>query len=147
MVNHQQVVMGQKRYKKKLKGTYLLLIELKQATTVRTRAKVFLLSSGFYIYVGSAMNSLIARVGRHERSSKKFFWHVDFLLHTGTLRLSVLLPGGRLEEKIASRLSGQPVVGFGSSDSNQPSHLFLYNEFNSALGDLFRAVRRVRRAR
>ena len=64
-----------------LKGTYCLIIQLKKDSRIEI-GKLGLLNfdKGYYVYVGSALNSLEARLERHLKTEKKLFWHVDYLL-------------------------------------------------------------------
>ena len=54
-----------------MKGTYLLLINLNYNIDVQIGklGKIHFLK-GWYVYVGSAMNNLEARINRHLRSNK-----------------------------------------------------------------------------
>ena len=64
-----------------MKGSYILIIRVKNDLTIKigSLGKTFF-SKGVYAYVGSAMNSLEARIRRHLRNEKKTFWHIDYLL-------------------------------------------------------------------
>ncbi|MFB6089230.1 MAG: DUF123 domain-containing protein, partial [Candidatus Aenigmatarchaeota archaeon] len=42
---------------------------------------------GKYIYVGSAQNGIEQRVERHKSSDKKLFWHIDYLLDNGPVKI------------------------------------------------------------
>jgi Uri superfamily endonuclease len=137
--NHQQVVKQPNDYK--LRGGYLLLIHLKYPLEVKTRSKKFQLSSGWYVYVGSAMNTLLGRLHHHEGRKRKPFWHIDFLLQEADLRYAFLLPWNQpLESLISSRISGRPIPGFGASDVREDSHLFWYSEEYAALSDVFETI-------
>lgn len=83
---------------------------------------------GYYIYVGSAMANLTARMERHRRLRKNFHWHIDYLraeadFHSVLpIRSSVSLEcalAGKLKE-----MARWTIPGFGSSDCTCPSHLF-----------------------
>ena len=41
--------------------------------------------TGYYLYFGSALNSLEGRLRRHLRSDKKLHWHIDFLSAKATI--------------------------------------------------------------
>ena len=76
--------------KEPLKGTYCLLIHLKQDSKItigKLGEKNF--QKGYYIYVGSALNSLKTRIQRHLRKEKKIHWHIDYLLNKHTSRLPI----------------------------------------------------------
>ena len=64
-----------------MKGSYLLLIELKDKETIQIGklGKIDFMK-GFYVYIGSAINGLEQRINRHLRKEKKLHWHIDFLL-------------------------------------------------------------------
>ena len=111
-------------------GSYIILIENKK----RTRIKVGSLGNiifhrGFYVYVGSAMRGLQARMERHMGKTKKTFWHIDYLLknRNTAIRSVYYKPSKKKEEcEIAEKISqyGTPVPGFGCSDCSCESHLF-----------------------
>jgi Uri superfamily endonuclease len=87
---------------------------------------------GWYLYVGSAFGpgGISARCNHHRRVSARPRWHVDYLRTTAPLRgiwfCHDLEP---LEHRWAGVLVGEPgasapVVGFGASDCDCPSHLY-----------------------
>ncbi len=58
---------------KKDRGTYALVIFLPRAQTIRVGALgAFNFPRGYYVYSGSALNGLRARVGAARRFAKKF---------------------------------------------------------------------------
>ena len=62
---------------------------------------------GFYVYVGSALNSLESRLKRHLRDDKKLFWHVDYLLadlNVDLVEIVFAVDNGKWECAIASKL-------------------------------------------
>jgi len=66
-----------------LKGTYCLIIYLRKDTTIEIGKRGSInFRRGYYIYVGSALNSLESRLKRHLSHNKKLFWHVDYLLNS-----------------------------------------------------------------
>jgi len=85
--------------------------------------------AGKYVYTGSALNGLEARVARHLRSEKKLHWHIDYLLQHAEVTGVDLFPGsGRRECQLnqsALSLPGAKIIvpGFGSSDCRCVSHL------------------------
>ncbi|WP_461864741.1 GIY-YIG nuclease family protein [Thermococcus sp.] len=114
-----------------MRGSYLLVIMLEKEQTVKTKRREFRLGRGFYVYVGSAMNSLEARVRRHFMRHKRLHWHIDFLLEKGKLLRAYLIPSSeRLEEKLSRMVSryGESVEGFGASDVNVPSNLYHFEK-------------------
>jgi sugar fermentation stimulation protein A len=84
---------------------------------------------GNYVYVGSAMAGLEARVARHMRPEKKTHWHIDHLLARARIEGAVVFPSEKRQEcSIARKLQTTPgimaVARFGSTDCGCPSHLF-----------------------
>lgn len=89
---------------------------------------------GHYVYVGSAMGGLSARLARHLRKSKSLHWHIDYLLARLPRRSVRALPirsPHRLECPLArevAALAAGSVPRFGSSDCRCPSHLYYFPE-------------------
>ena len=114
-----------------MRGSYFLVIRLDEKKTVRTRAKTFELSPGYYVYVGSAMNSLEKRVARHFRRKKRLHWHIDYLLKEAKLLRAYLIPSEiKLEEKLSREVSrfGEPVEGFGAGDVKVSTNLYRFDD-------------------
>ncbi len=85
-------------------------------------------SGGYYIYVGSAMSNLTARLARHSRHRKKLHWHVDYLRREAGEFLGLPIRSSLRQEcevarGLAELFSAGP-AGFGSSDCSCPTHLF-----------------------
>ena len=130
-----------------MKGTYCLIIEVKDTShlTVGRLGQVEF-KPGFYVYVGSALNSLESRVKRHLSSEKKLHWHVDYLLvHSSSNIKEVIYSVGKekIECSLASLISGKssPVARFGCSDCNCNSHLFYFEEYDNALDVILSAFK------
>ena len=116
-------------------GIYHLLIYLPHDTTVEVgKLGSFHFPAGYYVYTGSALGGLEARITRHLRREKRLHWHIDYLLqygrvidvvaHRTTERLEC-----HLNEKILSLPDCKvPVKGFGSSDCDCLSHLTYFDE-------------------
>lgn len=113
-------------------GVYLLLIRLprKDQWPVAGRSRTF--PAGYYVYVGSAMNGLSGRLGRHLRTSQARHWHIDELLARGAV-LDVQIrftESGDAECTLAAEPAGwpgaDPVAGFGASDCGCSSHLTFF---------------------
>jgi sugar fermentation stimulation protein A len=111
------------------RGAYLLVIRLSRSLTVRVGALGLLrFKSGWYVYVGSSLNGLSARVARHFRLHKVKRWHIDYLRPRAHTVRAFLFPSHRDIECILARklcaISNDQVLRFGSSDCTCPSHLF-----------------------
>ena len=112
-----------------VKGTYILLIELPEERKIMVgKLGTLEFPKGFYAYVGSALKGFQPRINRHLQKSKKLRWHIDYLLEKGEIFEIILCPSEQkteclLAQKLAKRLKFIP--GFGSSDCNCRSHLFL----------------------
>jgi Uri superfamily endonuclease len=114
-----------------MRGSYFLIIRLDENKTVHTKAREFSLRKGYYVYVGSAMNSLEKRVARHFRKDKKLHWHIDYLLKEAKLLRAYLIPSEeRLEERLSMAVSkfGEPVEGFGAGDVKVSTNLYRFEE-------------------
>lgn len=120
---------------KKLKGIYVLIIQLETAVQIRVGALgTITFSAGTYAYVGSAQNSLEQRVKRHLRKEKKLFWHIDYLLADKAANVTQVYyaTGDKACECNIANLVAQkaaPISGFGCSDCNCGSHLFHSENF------------------
>ncbi len=113
-----------------MKGSYFLVIRLAGDRSVRTKAREFPLKAGYYVYVGSAMNSLEKRVTRHFSKEKKLHWHIDYLLKEAELLRAYLIPSEeRLEERLSLEVSrfGKPVKGFGAGDVRVSTNLYRFD--------------------
>lgn len=111
------------------RGSYLVVLRLPQKRRVYIGSLGDLhLQKGFYIYVGSAMRALSARIERHRRTRKKCFWHIDYLREQAEFHAAMPIRSKEdLECEIAAslhELTGFRIPGFGSSDCSCPSHLF-----------------------
>ncbi|MCG6536456.1 MAG: GIY-YIG nuclease family protein, partial [Syntrophales bacterium LBB04] len=111
------------------RGSYLLILNLKERKTLSIgKLGRINFPPGYYIYVGSAMANLNARVERHRRLAKKMHWHIDYLRAESAfqtvlpIRSSISLECA-LAERMA-RIAEWSIPGFGSSDCACPSHLF-----------------------
>ena len=119
----------------KNKGSYLLLLENPEniAVPVGQLGDVYF-QKGWYVYVGSALNSLDSRLKRHQRKRKKRFWHIDSIAST-VMTVKKVYPirrSERMESQLARALEpicDQIVPGFGASDACEPSHLFYFSTY------------------
>ncbi len=131
--------MVKERSKKKvLKGTYCLIIRLKEDSLVRIgKLGCIKFDKGFYVYVGSALNSLEARLERHLKNEKKLFWHVDYLLADPNAVLDEIVfavDDRKWECGIAMAVSGEGdgIRNFGCSDCKCNSHLFRFDDVETS---------------
>ena len=93
------------------------------------RLGTFEFPAGLYLYCGSALNGLEARIRRHLRRDKKHHWHIDYLSAQSTMLEVWWVVGEERQECLwASAIAGQQgeivAPGFGSSDCRCPTHLF-----------------------
>ena len=112
-------------------GHYLLVLRLAETGTLRIGIRPAVpFAAGWHVYVGSAQGSggLAARLGRHQRTDKRPYWHIDWLRAETEVASIWARPGatGRecawvaaLEEIGGHRQS----PGFGSGDCRCPGHL------------------------
>jgi len=122
------------------KGTYCLCIRVDRIITVEVGAiGINEFQTGYYIYVGSALRSLEARIRRHLNTSKGLptavHWHIDYLLREDWANIEAvytLSSDKKMECSIASTISkrGLPIKRFGSSDCHCDSHLFKVEDYN-----------------
>lgn len=121
-----------------LKGTYCLIIHLSENMKVHVGKLGFVdFKGGYYVYVGSALNSLESRIKRHLRKDKKLHWHIDYLTTCeGAEVVGVMftVSNDRWECMIASTVSenGRDIPDFGCSDCSCPSHLFYFEKLKIA---------------
>lgn len=116
------------------RGRYTLVISLGKRKKIRVgKLGEAWFPEGIYLYTGSAMNGLRARVSRHIRKTKtKLRWHIDHLLQSPEAQIKKILmyaPAWRecqLNQSIMA-LPGARIIlkGFGASDcaSRCLSHL------------------------
>ena len=111
-------------------GTYLLLIHLAAPATRQIgRLGQVSLPAGWYVYIGSALGGLGARISRHARQEKRPHWHIDRLLAAGQLVSVVARIGSaRIECQAAATVAALPgaklpVPRFGASDCRCRAHL------------------------
>jgi sugar fermentation stimulation protein A len=120
------------------RGNYLLLLKLPEGRKISVgKLGGIPFRPGYYVYVGSAMANLSARMERHRRLRKTLHWHIDFL--RAEAEFQAVLPirsSSSLECRLAQDLkniSEWSYPRFGSSDCDCPSHLFGFetNPFHS----------------
>ncbi len=111
-------------------GTYQLVLWLGSPATLAVgRLGVFTFPAGRYLYTGSALGGLRARIARHLREQKRLRWHIDYLLQSARVEEVRVYPGRQrlecvLNQQVLQSGEGWVVVqGFGSSDCRCPAHL------------------------
>ncbi|MEN4006893.1 MAG: GIY-YIG nuclease family protein [Methanobacteriaceae archaeon] len=119
-------------------ATYCLIIELKKDSVISV-GKLGRLNfqKGYYVYVGSALNSIDARIKRHLKSEKKLFWHVDYLLNSQNASIKgVILEKSpdKWECVVADEISKKGILPgkFGCSDCKCDSHLFYFESYDES---------------
>ncbi len=111
------------------RGAYLLLLRLTRPRTVRIgKLGTQRFEAGYYLYVGSAMRNLTARLNRHLRKTKTHHWHIDYLRAVATEVTALPIRSSRrLECELARDLDAlmdRGPTGFGCSDCSCPVHLY-----------------------
>jgi Uri superfamily endonuclease len=115
-------------------GCYSLIIDLKRKKTIRVgKIGEAVFPAGTYVYTGSAMKGLGARLRRHCTRKKNTHWHIDHLrtLPDARIKKIILYPAApgeecRQNQAIAARPGAAVILrNFGASDckSGCRSHL------------------------
>ena len=141
----------------KSSGTYALVIYLPRATTIRIgKLGAFKFPRGYYLYIGSAMNGLGARIARHlvnnrlasraanakdnvamkrwRERKKKMHWHIDYFLDHAQVKEVWTNHGAERFEclwaQAALALPNAQVIAprFGASDCKCSSHLVYFSK-------------------
>lgn len=98
--------------------TYQLIIEL--ACPVRIdigRLGTGDFPAGTFVYTGSALRGVEARVRRHLAGARRLHWHIDFLLACRHARVTEVRVSSEPECALNQRTGGEIVLrGFGASD-------------------------------
>jgi Uri superfamily endonuclease len=110
---------------------YLLFLNISRDTKIRV-GSLGLISfpAGVYVYVGSAQNSVEARIKRHLNKKKTLRWHIDYLTSSEDVEpiYAVVLPLTRNYEcriaKILQENDSISINNFGASDCRCKSHLY-----------------------
>ncbi len=115
------------------RGAYLLLLHLKKEQSINVGALGMLhFVPGWYIYVGSAMKGLKARIARHMRKRKNKHWHIDFLAEVAdSIESLPIRTSERIECGLAHAMSEnctKYIPNFGCTDCGCHSHLFQFSE-------------------
>ena len=121
-----------------MKGCYCLIIRLNKKSTIKIGKKLgnIEFKKGYYVYVGSAMNSLESRIKRHLSDEKKLHWHIDYFLKESEIEKVICNVSPKkveceLSQFIASRTCG--IESFGCSDCDCESHLYYFKTKNQAV--------------
>lgn len=121
-----------------MKGCYCLIICIDDENTIEIGKRLgeITFKKGYYVYVGSAMNSLPARIRRHLSDEKKLHWHIDYLLKNAKITDVIY---NESSKKIECELSkcleekADGIKGFGCSDCMCESHLYYYKNRKEAI--------------
>ncbi len=131
------------------KGTYCLLIHQKsdKKIVIGKKGKIDF-DRGYYVYVGSAMNSLDGRIRRHLSNDKKLHWHVDYLLNNPKSSIKEVYfsdDGVKHECDLANNIAeeGKEVQGFGCTDCKCNSHLIYFFNIDDAEYAIFSAFKKI----
>lgn len=116
-----------------MSGIYHLLIQLLQPRDIIIgKLGLFRFPAGYYVYTGSALNGLEARVARHRRKEKRLHWHIDYLLqHAKIIDVVFYITTERLECECNRQIMNLPdaqiiVPKFGASDCKCDAHLVYF---------------------
>jgi Uri superfamily endonuclease len=130
-----------------MQAIYTLLIKLAQPRDIIIGKRGdYSFRDGYYAYVGSALNGLEQRIGRHLRHEKKLHWHIDYLLQYTEVRGVIYAETDSKQEcRVAGELYDvlEAVPGFGCSDCRCLSHLYYHrnpNTLRQAILAGFRAI-------
>ena len=122
-----------------MKGCYCLIIYVKRKSQIKVGKKLgpIEFKKGIYVYIGSAMNSLEARLNRHLSDNKKLHWHVDYLLKDDNCKIIDIIYNidKKVECDISQHLKTHAVgiKNFGCSDCNCESHLYYFKNRSEAI--------------
>lgn len=116
-------------------GTYALVLFLPRAEKIRIGALGTVgFPRGYYLYIGSALNGLTARLARHLRRDKKHHWHIDYFLqhaqikevwtHQGNERFECVWAQASLAMPRAKIIAPR----FGASDCSCTTHLIYFGK-------------------
>lgn len=127
-----------------MKGCYCLIIHVKATTEIKIGKKLgkIKFEKGYYVYVGSAMNSLESRLNRHLSDEKKMHWHVDYLLKQSEIVEIIYNKSTKkiecdLSEYISTKSKG--ITDFGCSDCECESHLYYFKTKKEAIECVLKA--------
>lgn len=114
-----------------MKGVYLLFLNISRDIKIRVGSLGLVnLPAGVYVYVGSAQNSVEARVRRHLKKRKTLRWHIDYLTSSKDVEplYVVVLPLPKNYEcriaRILQENDSRSINNFGASDCKCRTHLY-----------------------
>ncbi len=116
-----------------LKGTYILFTFLRDRIDVKIRDRKVTISTGYYVYIGSAFGAggLASRLHRHLRKKKKRYWHIDQITTSEFCEIQSIgiIIDKKMECEVSEKISKIGIIelinGFGNSDCNScQSHLY-----------------------
>ena len=119
-----------------MKGCYCLTIHVNDSKTIRIgKLGKIEFNKGYYVYVGSAMNSLESRLNRHLSDEKKLHWHVDYLLKKAEITDIIYNKNRKVECELSNYISKRTygIKNFGCSDCDCESHLYYFKNRNEAI--------------
>ena len=119
-----------------MKGCYCLTIHVNDSKTIRIgKLGKIEFNKGYYVYVGSAMNSLESRLNRHLSDNKKLHWHVDYLLKKAEITDIIYNEKRKVECELSNYISKRTdgIKYFGCSDCDCESHLYYFKNRNEAI--------------
>ncbi len=112
-------------------GSYIICYHQENGQKIKIgKNREYYFEAGYYLYVGSALNSLSARTSRHKKKVKNKKWHVDYLhppmKYIKTYNFNAL----DIECEISKKLEefAEVIHGFGASDCRCAGHLFYLEE-------------------
>ena len=122
-----------------MKGCYCLVINLNKTCEIKIgKLGKINFKKGHYVYVGSAMNSLQARVKRHLSDDKKLHWHIDYLLKNKNSKITDVIYNistRKIECELSNEISSKSegIDDFGCSDCECESHLYYFKNKKEAI--------------
>lgn len=120
-----------------MKGCYCLVVRLNDDCKIKIGKKLGKIEfkKGYYVYVGSAMNSLESRLKRHLGDEKKLHWHIDYLLEKSEITDIIYNESKKVECKLSQCISAKAtsVKDFGCSDCDCESHLHYFENRDEAI--------------
>ncbi len=117
-----------------MRGAYIILMKLMENKIIEIgKLGKIKFKNGYYIYVGSAMNSIKSRTGRYLRGIRKKKWHIDYFIeHTTLLYIVEIASDKRIEAELSNLIEsfeGIPIKGFGNTDLKEvPSNLYYFKK-------------------